>query len=91
MEWFGAQWPHIPAISDNPLKWFMRAYVATQYGDEVEDSMPIEFIPEPVAEIVLAPGAQGNHYRFQEEGLGLSLSVAAQAQLIPPKDGSEDA
>ena len=29
--------------------------------------------------------------RFQEEGMGLSLSVAAQAQLKPPGDGSEDA
>ena len=29
--------------------------------------------------------------RFQDEGLGLSLSVAAQAQLIPPGDRSEDA
>ncbi len=48
VEWFGAQWPHIPAISDNPLKWFMRAYVATQYGDEVEDSTPFEFVSEPV-------------------------------------------
>jgi hypothetical protein len=37
IEWFGPQWPHIPAIADSPLKWFMRAYVATQYGDEVED------------------------------------------------------
>jgi hypothetical protein len=43
VEWFGLQWPHIPAISDNPLKWFMRAYVATQYGDEVEDASPFDF------------------------------------------------
>jgi hypothetical protein len=43
VEWFGLQWPHIPAISENPLKWFMRAYVATQYGDEVEDSSPFDF------------------------------------------------
>ena len=43
VEWFGPQWPHIPAISDNPLKWLMRAYVATQYGDEVEDASPFEF------------------------------------------------
>jgi Protein of unknown function (DUF2591) len=35
--WFGPQWPHINAIVENPLKWFMRAYVATQFGDEVED------------------------------------------------------
>ena len=43
VEWFGPQWPHIPAISDNPLKWFMRAYVATQYGDEVEETTPFDF------------------------------------------------
>jgi hypothetical protein len=44
IEWFGVQWPHIPAIADNPLKWFMRAYVATQFGDEVEEvttAMPV--------------------------------------------------
>jgi hypothetical protein len=43
VEWFGLQWPHIPAISENPLKWFMRAYVATQYGDEVEDASLFDF------------------------------------------------
>ncbi len=37
LEWFGEQWPHIPTVADNPLKWFMRAFVATQFGDEVED------------------------------------------------------
>ena len=37
VEWFSPQWPHIPAISENPLKWFMRAYVATKFGDEVEE------------------------------------------------------
>ena len=36
-EWFGAEWPHIHAIVENPLQWFMRAYVATQYGQEVEE------------------------------------------------------
>jgi len=39
--WFGEGWPHIPAITENPLKWFMRAYVATQFGDEVEESLPM--------------------------------------------------
>jgi hypothetical protein len=42
VDWFGPQWSHIAGIADNPLKWFMRAYVATQYGNEVEDSIPIE-------------------------------------------------
>ena len=35
--WFGPEWPHLNAIKESPLKWFMRAYVATQFGDEVED------------------------------------------------------
>ncbi len=39
VEWFGPQWPHIPAIADRPLTWFLRAYVATQFGDEVEDHL----------------------------------------------------
>jgi len=39
-EWFGPQWPHVPTVVETPLKWFMRAYVATQFGDEVEDSNP---------------------------------------------------
>ena len=37
LEWFGEQWPHVPTVADNPLKWFMRAFVSTQFGDEVED------------------------------------------------------
>lgn len=37
IEWFGPDWPCIPSIVDSPLKWFMRAYVASQFGDEVED------------------------------------------------------
>ena len=42
VEWFGPQWSHIAGIAENPLKWFMRAYVATQFGNEVEDAIPIE-------------------------------------------------
>jgi hypothetical protein len=37
IEWFGAYWNTIPALTQEPLKWFMRAYVASQFGDEVED------------------------------------------------------
>jgi hypothetical protein len=58
VEWFGLQWPHIPAISENPLKWFMRAYVATQYGDEVEDSSPFDFSSVHEAETHGALAAQ---------------------------------
>jgi len=36
-EWFGWQWSYIPAIADRPLIWFLRAYVATQFGEELED------------------------------------------------------
>ena len=36
VEWFGTQWPHTQAVAADPLKWFLRAYVSTQYGDEVE-------------------------------------------------------
>jgi hypothetical protein len=59
VEWFGQQWPHIPAISENPLKWFMRAYVATQYGDEVEDTSPFDFTSGPDAET--KSGAASQH------------------------------
>jgi hypothetical protein len=37
VEWFGPGWPQIPAIAQSPLKWFLRAYVATQFGSEVEE------------------------------------------------------
>lgn len=46
-EWFGSDWPHIKAITDDPLKWFMRAYVKTQFGDEVEEiaEIPPTLVP----------------------------------------------
>lgn len=37
IEWYGHEWTHIGAIVANPLQWFMRAYVATQFGEQVED------------------------------------------------------
>ena len=37
IEWFGLSWPFIKAITDTPLKWLMRAYVKTKFGDEVEE------------------------------------------------------
>jgi len=36
IEWFGPNWPFMQAITVSPLKWFMRAYVKTKVGDEVE-------------------------------------------------------
>lgn len=35
--WFGLDWDAIGTVARNPLKWFMRAYVASMFGDEVED------------------------------------------------------
>jgi hypothetical protein len=37
MGWFGPDWMRAPAITQAPLLWFMRAYVATQFGDTLED------------------------------------------------------
>jgi hypothetical protein len=40
LEWFGPEWPIGNMIIHFPLTWFLRAYVATQFGDEVEDIVP---------------------------------------------------
>ena len=37
IEWFGPDWGDAGGILNSPLPWFMRAYVASQFGDEVED------------------------------------------------------
>jgi hypothetical protein len=42
VEWFGPQWTQVKDIVDHPLKWFMRAYVATQYGNEVEEIILVQ-------------------------------------------------
>jgi hypothetical protein len=42
-EWFGLGWPYIKAIKDEPLKWLMRAYVATKFGEVVEEIEEMEF------------------------------------------------
>jgi hypothetical protein len=36
-EWFGPRWPFMKMFSDQPLMWFMRAYVSSRFGDEVEE------------------------------------------------------
>ncbi len=35
--WFGARWPFMGVFAEQPLVWFMRAYVASKFGDEVEE------------------------------------------------------
>lgn len=37
LDWFGADWPYLKTIADQPLKWFLRAFVASRFGNEVED------------------------------------------------------
>lgn len=37
IDWLGPHWPHLQDFASNPLLWFMRALVATHFGDEVED------------------------------------------------------
>jgi hypothetical protein len=37
IEWFGPGWAGANMIIHFPLTWFMRAYVASQFGDEVEE------------------------------------------------------
>lgn len=41
LEWFGPQWPEALMIQHAPAAWFMRAYVASQFGDEVEDTIAL--------------------------------------------------
>lgn len=42
LEWFGPEWPKGNMIINFPTAWFMRAYVASQYGDEVEEVAPVK-------------------------------------------------
>ncbi len=37
VEWFGPDWAYAGGITNASLLWFMRAFVASQFGDEVED------------------------------------------------------
>jgi hypothetical protein len=36
-DWFSPDWTYVPAFREDPLKWFMRAFVALQYGEALED------------------------------------------------------
>jgi hypothetical protein len=46
-DWFGPDWSYVPAFREDPLKWFMRAYVALQYGDALEERDDIEIGSAP--------------------------------------------
>lgn len=48
IEWFGDDWSTITAIRNEPLKWFMRAYVVSQFGEEVEDVDPSSLFGQEV-------------------------------------------
>jgi hypothetical protein len=36
--WFGPDWSLVPAFQAEPLKWFMRSFVAVQFGEVLEDA-----------------------------------------------------
>jgi hypothetical protein len=38
IDWFGPNWPHTREIRENALTWFVRAFVAVKFGDEVENN-----------------------------------------------------
>jgi hypothetical protein len=40
--WFGTGWSVVPAFQKEPLKWFMRAYVATHFGEILEDAVSLQ-------------------------------------------------
>ena len=42
LDWFGPFWSFMDAFKANPLAWFMRAYVAAKFGEEVEMVHPEE-------------------------------------------------
>jgi hypothetical protein len=37
VEWLGPDWQQSESFCADPLSWFMRSYVCTQFGQEVED------------------------------------------------------
>jgi hypothetical protein len=41
LDWFGPFWSYMEDFKTDPLAWFMRAYVAAKFGEEVEH-MPEE-------------------------------------------------
>jgi hypothetical protein len=46
-DWFSPDWSYVPAFREDPLKWFMRAYVALQYGESLEERDDIEIGSAP--------------------------------------------
>lgn len=54
-EWFGPDWTSVQSFVDDPLKWFMRAYVASQFGDEVENITGAEASGRPGADMEPQP------------------------------------
>lgn len=44
-EWFSPQWSYVPAFREDPLKWFMRAFVTLQFGEVLEDLEQTDVTP----------------------------------------------
>lgn len=47
--WFGPNWLGVKTVADEPLAWLMRAYVATRFGDEVDEAEAADSAVEPPA------------------------------------------
>ena len=41
-DWLSPDWSFVPVFREDPLKWFMRAYVALHYGETLEERGDIE-------------------------------------------------
>ena len=70
IEWFGPEWTSVNTVVHIPTLWFMRAYVASQFGDEVEDLIageePLQDQPPSLrnaALCILPAGVSGNSSR----------------------------
>jgi hypothetical protein len=50
-EWFGPTWTTVEAVVRDPLKWFMRAFVASMFGDEVEEVRVSDMVQPPAARV----------------------------------------
>ncbi len=70
IEWFGPGWTRSKTVVDFPLMWFMRAYVASQFGDQVEDLVGVDNLPAS-SPVVLAQ-LNLNSLRARRESLWLT-------------------
>ena len=70
-QWFGPGWPYAKPFASEPLKWLMRAYVASQFGDEVEDLADVGQVEERLLDETHPGGGRWRVFDFLR-GLGRS-------------------